>query len=103
MKLSAIVASAMPMPPDAEPVMPASAVTVIASFTNTLGIALSPSARTRNPGSAAMTPPKPYSDAVFVAARSAPAIAVLLPSAKRSLIEDDQESDVFVLHSLQSG
>ena len=86
-KLSAIVASAMLMPPEAEPVMPASAVTVIASLTSTPGIAFSPSAMTRNPGSAAMTPPKPYSEAVLVAASSAPAIAVLLlPSAKRSLI-----------------
>jgi hypothetical protein len=32
-----------------------------------------------------MTAPKPYSDAVLVAARSAPATAALLPSAKRSL------------------
>jgi hypothetical protein len=40
---------------------------------------------TRKPGSAAITAPKPYSDAVLVAASSAPATAALLPSAKRSL------------------
>jgi len=34
-----------------------------------------------------MTPPKPYSEAVFMAASSEPAIAVLLPSAKRSRID----------------
>ena len=36
----------------------------------------------RKPGSEAMTPPKPYSVAVFIAASSAPATAALLPSAK---------------------
>ena len=72
MKLSAIVARAMLMPPEADPVMPASAVTVTASLTSTPGIAFSPSATTRKPGSAAMTAPKPYSDAVLVAASSAP-------------------------------
>ena len=85
MKLSAIVASAMLMPPEAEPVMPASAVTVTASLTSTPGMAFSPSATTRKPGSAAITPPKPYSDAVLIDASSAPATAALLPSAKRSL------------------
>ena len=41
-------------------------------------------ATTRKPGSAAITPPKPYSDAVFIDASSAPATAALLPSANRS-------------------
>ncbi len=36
----------------------------------------------KKPGSAAITAPKPYSDAVFMAARSAPAIASLVPTAK---------------------
>ena len=31
-----------------------------------------------------MTPPKPYSDAVFSVASSAPDTAVLVPAAKRS-------------------
>ena len=53
MNVSAIAASAMLMPPDADPVMPASAVTVIASLTSGLGIAFSASADTvMNPGSA---------------------------------------------------
>jgi hypothetical protein len=39
MKVSAIAASAMLMPPEAEPVMPASAVTVTASLTSGFGIA----------------------------------------------------------------
>jgi len=55
MKLSAIVASAMLMPPEADPVMPASAVTVMASLTSTPGIACMPCAITRKPGSAAIT------------------------------------------------
>ena len=61
--------------------MPASAVTVIASLTSGFGIAFSASATTVKPGRAAMTPPKPYSDAVFIAASSAPATAALVPSA----------------------
>ena len=49
MKVSAMAASAMPMPPEAEPVMPASEVTVIASLISGLGIAESASATTRKP------------------------------------------------------
>jgi len=41
MKSLAIAARAIDMPPDAEPVMPASEVTVIASFTSGLGMAFS--------------------------------------------------------------
>ena len=82
MKVSAIAASAMLMPPEAEPVMPASAVTVIASFTSGSGIEPSAFATTRNPGSAAMTAPNPYSDAVFIAASIAPPMAFFAPSAK---------------------
>jgi hypothetical protein len=37
-----------------------------------------------NPGSNAITPPKPYSDAVFIEASNAPATAALLPSANRA-------------------
>ena len=40
---------------------------------------------TRKPGSAAITPPKPYSEAVFIEASRAPATAALLPSAKRAI------------------
>src|SRR5687768_5039874 len=85
MNVSAIAARAMLMPPDAEPVMPARAVTVMASLTSGLGIAASALATTRKPGRAAMTAPKPYSDAVFIAASRAPPIADLLPSAKLAI------------------
>ncbi len=61
-----MAASAMDMPPDAEPVMPASVVTVTASLTSGLGMALKASLTTRKPGKAAMTAPKPYSEAVFI-------------------------------------
>ncbi|MNZ98553.1 hypothetical protein D3C78_1178410 [compost metagenome] len=81
MKSLAMAASAMLMPPEAEPVMPASRVTVIASLTSGLGMLLSQSASTRKPGREAMTAPKPYSEAVFIAASSAPLTALLLPSA----------------------
>src|SRR5205823_10842730 len=81
---SAMAASAMLMPPDADPVMPASVVTVMASLTSGFGIARNASRITMKPGSAAMTAPKPYSDAVFIEASSAPATADLLPSANFS-------------------
>src|SRR5208282_3068434 len=68
----AIAASAIDMPPEAEPVMPASEVTVTASRTSGLGMAPSVSRIARKPGSEAITPPKPYSDAVFIAASRAP-------------------------------
>ena len=85
MKVSAMVASAMLMPPDADPVMPASTFTATASLTRTPGIAFNPSATVRNPGRAAITPPKPYSEAVLVTESRAPAIAALLPSANRAV------------------
>ena len=85
MNASDIAASAMLRPPEAEPVMPASVVTVIASFTSGLGIAFRASATTMKPGSAAMTPPKPYSDAVFIEASSEPATAALVPSANLAM------------------
>src|SRR5207253_6736102 len=81
MKVSDMAASAMLMPPEAEPVMPASVVTVIASLIRGFGIALSASATTTNPGNAAITPPNPYSEAVFIEASSDPATAALVPSA----------------------
>src|SRR5471032_790172 len=84
MKVSDIAASAMLMPPDADPVMPASELTDTAALTSGLGTLFSASLTTTKPGSAAMTPPKPYSDAVFIAASSAPPTASLVPSAKRS-------------------
>src|ERR1700736_1168584 len=82
MKVSDIAASAMLNPPDADPVIPASVVTVTASLTRGFGIALNPSATTRKPGSDAITPPNPYSDAVFIDASREPATAALVPSAK---------------------
>ncbi len=85
-KLSDIAASAMLMPPEADPVMPANRVTLIASFSSGLGIADSACDSTKKPGSAAITAPKPYSEAVFIAARIAPPTAVLLPSASRPRI-----------------
>ena len=75
----------MLMPPDADPVMPASVVTVIASFTSGLGIAVSAFLITMKPGSAAITAPNPYSDAVFIEASSAPPIAFFVPSANRPI------------------
>ena len=40
---------------------------------------------TVKPGSAAITPPKPYSDAVFIDASSEPATAALVPSANLAI------------------
>ncbi len=81
-----MAASAILMPPEAEPVIPASELTDTAALTSGLGMLLSASLTTRKPGSAAITPPKPYSDAVFNDASSAPATAALVPLAKRSRI-----------------
>ena len=64
--------------------MPASVETETAALTSGLGMLLSASLTTMKPGRAAMTPPKPYSDAVFSVASSAPDTAVLVPAAKRS-------------------
>ncbi|MNV66221.1 hypothetical protein D3C71_1589650 [compost metagenome] len=47
---------------------------------------LSQSASTRKPGRDAITAPKPYSEAVFIAASKAPLTALLLPSASLRLI-----------------
>ncbi len=66
--------------------IPASTVTLMASFNSGLGMAASPLDNTRKPGRAAMTAPNPYSDAVFIAARMAPLTAVRLPSARRPRI-----------------
>jgi hypothetical protein len=83
MKLSAIAASAMLMPPEAEPVMPARAVDRHRFVDQRVGDrGESHGRRPRSPGSAAITAPKPYSDAVFIDASRAPPIALLLPSAK---------------------
>ncbi len=84
MNVSDMAASAMLMPPDAEPVMPASELTETAALTSGFGMLFSASLTTRKPGNAAITPPKPYSDAVFNEASSAPATAALVPTAKRS-------------------
>lgn len=54
------------IPPDAEPVIPASVVMLIASLSRS-GMAASAFDSTRKPGRAAITAPKPYSDAVFMA------------------------------------
>ncbi|MCY1298192.1 hypothetical protein D9M70_476660 [compost metagenome] len=69
------------MPPEAEPVMPASVVTVMASLTSGLGIDLRASATTRKPGRPAITAPNPYSEAVFMEASNEPPTAALDPSA----------------------
>lgn len=79
---SDIAASAMLMPPDAGPVMPASELTEMAASTSGFGIDFSAPPTARNPGNVAITPPKPYSDAVFIEASSAPATAPLVPVAK---------------------
>ncbi len=84
MNVSDMAASAMLMPPDAEPVIPASELTDTAAFTSGFGMLLSASLTTINPGNAAITPPKPYSDAVFIAASNAPPTAAFVPTAKRS-------------------
>ena len=51
-------------------------------LTRGLGIACNALATTRKPGRAAMTAPKPYSEAVFIDASMAPLTAFLVPSAK---------------------
>ena len=66
-------------------VIPASELTDTAALTSGFGMLFSASLTTRKPGSAAITPPKPYSDAVFIAASSAPATAAFEPAAKRPL------------------
>src|SRR5690606_22713240 len=55
--------------------------TEMASLTSGLGIEPSALATTRKPGRAAITAPKPYSEAVFIEASMAPPIADLVPSA----------------------
>jgi len=52
------------MPPDAEPLPPASAVTVTSTLTSGLGIALSAADTDLKPANGAITPPKPCSGAV---------------------------------------
>ncbi|KAG1302800.1 hypothetical protein G6F63_016716 [Rhizopus arrhizus] len=92
MKVCAMAANAMLMPPEADPVMPASEVTAMAAPTSGSGMDFSASATNRKPGSAAMTPPKPYSAAVFMEASSAPDTALLLPSAKCGLMLRNENS-----------
>src|SRR3712207_8570770 len=58
-------------PPEAVPVIPARALTVTASLTSTFGIARRASEITTKPDRPAMTPPNPYSDAVFIEASRA--------------------------------
>jgi hypothetical protein len=81
MNSSDFAARAMLMPPEAEPVMPASTVTVTALLTSGLGIARSAAETAAKPAYSAITPPNPYSDAVLSDASKAPATAALLPSA----------------------
>ena len=66
--------------------MPASELTDTAAFTSGSGMLFRALPTTTKPGSAAITPPKPYSEAVFMAASSAPPTAALEPAAKRSLM-----------------
>src|SRR5215217_7254992 len=76
---SAIAASARLRPPDADPVMPASVVTVIASLTRGFLMTVRAACIAANPGSAAITAPNPYSEAVFTDASRHPVIAAWLP------------------------
>ncbi len=85
MKVSDMAASAMLMPPEAEPVMPASVVTVMASVDQRVRNGLERIGDHGEAGQRRDMPPKPYSDAVFIDASSAPATACLVPSAKRAL------------------
>src|SRR4029453_2396176 len=87
-----MAASAMPGPPEADPVTPASVVTVTASFTRGLGIFWRAVRIIRNPGRAAMTAPKPYSEAVLTDARSEPEIADFDPSANFSRTRRDAKA-----------
>lgn len=57
---------------------------VVAALVGDDEIAPSALATTMKPGSAAITAPKPYSDAVFMAASTAPLIAARVPSVKWS-------------------
>ncbi len=102
MKVCAMAARAMLMPPEAEPVMPASEVTATASPTSGSGIALSALATIRKPGSAAITPPKPYSAAVFIDASSAPETALLLPSAKCALMCENENSRMVAMPAISA-
>src|SRR5271165_1214865 len=86
MNRSAMAAKAIPIPPDAEPVIPASTLTLTASFTSGLGMCPMASRRTRKPGRAAMTVPYPYADAVFIAADIAPTMALSVPLENSALI-----------------
>ena len=82
---TAIAASARLRPPEAEPVMPASAVTVTASLTRGFEIAFIADWIATNPGSAAITAPKPNSDAVLSVASRQPVIATWLALANDTL------------------
>ncbi|MNY43872.1 hypothetical protein D3C86_1788560 [compost metagenome] len=81
MKVSDMAARAMLMPPEDDPVIPASKLMVMAWLTNGLGMTFSASTTATKPGNAAMTAPKPYSDAVLRVASIAPLTALRLPSA----------------------
>src|SRR3954467_1683816 len=84
----AIAASARLRPPEAEPVIPASAVTAIASLTSGFAIAFIADWMATNPGSAAITAPNPNSDAVFNVASRQPVIASWLAFANDALTRD---------------
>ncbi len=81
--LSPIALNTIPIPPDAEPVIPAKIFVVTAPFTNGfVKVAEMPSLIIAKPGSAAMTPPNPNSAPVFIVASSAPPILVFNPAWK---------------------
>ena len=85
--VSLIEARAILIPPEADPVTPAKVVIVTASLTSGSWIAeAKPSFKDLNPGKAAITPPKPYSEAVFRVASNAPAIDRLIRALKFTLI-----------------
>ena len=81
------------MPPEAEPVMPASTVTVTASLTSGLGIALSAAETAAKPGNSAITPPNPYSEAVLRRRKQSPGdrrLAAIRESCKHRTPGEDE-------------
>src|SRR6478735_1908508 len=78
---SPITLSAIPIPPEADPVIPAKTLVVTAPLTSGfVNICETPSRTMLKPGSAAIIPPNPYSEAVFMVASKAPPMLILIPS-----------------------
>ena len=94
MYFSPIALNAIPIPPDADPVIPASALVVTAPLTSGFVKPLEiPSLIFANPGSAAIIPPNPYSDPVFIVASNAPPILGFSPSLKFMLLVSNQRQE----------